>query len=181
MMRWTRFSCGFAAAVLLLIGCGSATNTLSGSIRVSDSALNYQRALSFCKEATPDICSEDSIVLPLTDRDALSQVRKAFRNEYDGATCGAGWMGRAFSDVSQGADVVVRNGEDDIIASSSLGAGTYRTPGLMTDAYCEYAFTLDVTDTGFYQLVIGNRDAPLYSYEELVEQGWLVELSLSSR
>jgi hypothetical protein len=46
------------------------------------------------------------------------------------------------------------------------------------DGNCFVKFTTTVPPAVFYQIRVGTRDAPVYTYEQMQEQGWSVLLSL---
>jgi hypothetical protein len=79
-----------------------------------------------------------------------------------------------YDDIIEGADVVVRNQADEIIATSSLGPGTNRG-----NDHCAFAFTVEeVPDAEFYSVEVSHRGALTYSKAELDGMDWNLSLNL---
>jgi hypothetical protein len=92
----------------------------------------------------------------------------------DGSCYGTGGYG----DMSEGANVVVRNGLGDVIESSQLGQGKSEASN-ETAAFCRFAFAVeDVPDSTFYAIEIAHRGEVNYSMAEMESRNWKVELSL---
>jgi hypothetical protein len=71
------------------------------------------------------------------------------------------------------ASVSVRNEADKLIGSGSTGANK------STIGSCEVTFTVeDVPRADFYQVEIGSHGGPSYSYGEMQQANWDLQLSL---
>lgn len=83
---------------------------------------------------------------------------------------------RGYSDIREGTQVRVLDGEGDLLATGKLergepGSGHYS---------CIFAFTVDdVPASDFYTVEVSHRDGLSYSHAELEDKNWTVELSLS--
>ncbi|MBA3738743.1 MAG: hypothetical protein H0W97_09245 [Actinobacteria bacterium] len=81
------------------------------------------------------------------------------------------------------ADVELRNASGEIIGSATTSEDKATDlPGNVSDddPTCRVEFAIDdVPDSTFYELKIGSHDGPTYSADELEQQDWHVELSLS--
>lgn len=91
----------------------------------------------------------------------------------NGSTCtGAG----GFSDLKEGAQVLILNEDGTTIATGSLASGTFQPA---RGVLCTWSFTIaDVPDAKFYKAKINHRDGPSYSYADLEQRGWKIELRL---
>lgn len=90
-----------------------------------------------------------------------------------------------YSDISEGTQVVVKNGQGTILATGRLGVGTFppipspapKTPP--TTDICGFAFLVPaIPDSDFYSIEVSHRGALVYSREDLKAKGWQVALSL---
>jgi hypothetical protein len=80
-----------------------------------------------------------------------------------------------FDDLTGGMGVVIENGSGDTIAVGEAQPGTYS----QNDNTCEFAFTVeDVPESDFYAIRISHRSGPTYSYEQLQEMNWHIQLSI---
>ena len=80
-----------------------------------------------------------------------------------------------YSDVQEGAQVVVKDGEGAILAVSSLGAGRIVVPPLA----CLFPFAVEgIPLRDFYSIEVSHRGALSYSYADLEARGWIVKLTL---
>jgi hypothetical protein len=80
-----------------------------------------------------------------------------------------------YDDVRGGAQVIVTDGRGDTLSTGRLSAGEFDGFG------CVFSFALqDVTRADFYTLTVagGRRGELQYSYDELAENDWSVQLSL---
>jgi hypothetical protein len=101
--------------------------------------------------------------LTLTDSDFNWSVGKA--------CTGSG----GYSDISEGADVTVKNESGRIIANATLEAGTGAA------GPCLFPFHVKgVPDAKFYAIEISHRGELRYSKDELAKQNWIVLPSLGS-
>lgn len=80
-------------------------------------------------------------------------------------------VGLNFDDCtfSGGEQVVVTNGDGDVIATTEL-SDTVRDHDI-----CTAAFTVSVPDADFYRFEFGSVEGPTLSRDELEEQDWRVE------
>jgi hypothetical protein len=93
-----------------------------------------------------------------------------------------------YSDVSDGAPISVSDGDDKVVATSTLGRGTPDTVPFNPDVgssrtagsykVCRHAFKVVVPDTKYYRIVIGKR-AIAYAKADLVSKNWAIILNLS--
>jgi hypothetical protein len=83
-----------------------------------------------------------------------------------------------YSDVSAGAQVVIKDGAGAILQTGALGLGhLVDYSGL--NATCAFDFSVDgVPDAPFYQVEVSSRGDISYSAVEMEQNGWHVELSL---
>lgn len=85
-----------------------------------------------------------------------------------------------YSDIQEGAQVVVRDGEGSTLATSSLEEG--RAYGTQSEAFqgpCVFSFEVrDVPESDFYTIEVSHRGEITYSREELESAGWTAELTL---
>ena len=93
-----------------------------------------------------------------------------------------------YSDVSDGAQIIVKDADDTIIAKGSLdrgtadtapfnpSAGSARTPE--THNLCRHTFAVVVPETAFYRIIIGRRPIA-YSKADLAAKNWAISLSLT--
>jgi hypothetical protein len=94
-----------------------------------------------------------------------------------------------YSDVSDGAQVVVRDADDKIIAQGNLDRGTADTAPFnpssgsgrtgQTYKVCRHAFTVVVPEIGFYRITIGRRAIP-YTKADLKAKNWSINLNLDA-
>lgn len=94
-----------------------------------------------------------------------------------------------YSDLSDGAQVIVRDAGDRIIAKGSLDRGTADTVPFNPSAgsartaethnLCRHAFAVAVPETGFYRITIGRRNIT-YSKVALAAKNWAISLSLNA-
>lgn len=85
-----------------------------------------------------------------------------------------------YRDISGGADVTVRNGDDDIVGVSRLDDGepSFNDDIHTTTSFCDFAFAVDVTAERFYSIEIGSRGDLSYSFDDLENSGWTIALSI---
>jgi hypothetical protein len=128
-----------------------------------------------------------------SDEDGVSRVSLEGDCEGDGG----------YSDLTAGAQVTVKDESGKVIGTGNLRPGTassidpsgdktaeslgttlavLRTVsaglGIQSRA-CEFEFTIeDVPRVDFYNLSIGRRDGPTYTFEEMERNGWEVALSI---
>lgn len=96
-----------------------------------------------------------------------------------GDTCsGAG----GYDDIEEGAQVTVKDGDGDLLATADLGPGEVTDEDNSTDSFtqCDLPFTVDVPASDFYVIEVSHRGEISYSREELEKKNWKVELSLGS-
>lgn len=79
-----------------------------------------------------------------------------------------------YGDVAQGLDVIVRDGQGEIIANGDLGKGKP-----LTATSCEFPLKVtDIPESDFYEVSVGRRGSTVYRRSELENQAWYLELSL---
>jgi hypothetical protein len=80
-----------------------------------------------------------------------------------------------YSDLSGGTQVVLTDDKGQTLSTGRLSAGEFDGLG------CVFSFALeDVTRSDFYRLTVssGSRGELQYSYEELADDDWSVQLSI---
>jgi len=78
-----------------------------------------------------------------------------------------------YSDIHGGAQVVVKDESDELIATGSLSAGH------VSSGQCDFPIAVrNVPDANFYTIQVSHRGGISYSREELKAKGWMVGLSL---
>lgn len=107
--------------------------------------------------------------------EAASAVQKLDRlNQLkDGKTfpCPQG-PGGGYDDLAAGANVVVRDGEGGIIATSKL------TGGVQSSAGVTFTFTAKVPKTEFYEVEVSHRGGLRFSFEDLEKADWEIHSSI---
>ncbi len=79
-----------------------------------------------------------------------------------------------YDDLRSGADVVVMDGQGGVLAVGRLKAGKAET-----ETVCKFDFEVKgVPRADFYRFEISHREAPSYSYDDMVRMGWRLELSI---
>ncbi len=101
--------------------------------------------------------------LMLFDRNAV---------ERSGECYGAG----GYSDIGSGVQVVVRDGNNNVMGVGKLVADETSASG----QGCSFEFEVEVQESEFYQIEIGHRGEMVYSFEELEERDWIIGLSLGN-
>lgn len=81
-----------------------------------------------------------------------------------------------YDDIEEGASVTAFDGEGRIVGTTRLKAGKVLGEGLFPD--CIFGFRIEVKTADFYTFQISHRDGPAFSYAELVEEDWTVQLTL---
>lgn len=73
--------------------------------------------------------------------------------------------------------ISVRDGENHLIGIGKMLSGTFRKiNGLMT---CQIPFTIpNIPKSAFYSIKMGNRGVLDYSFDELVKDGWDIEMHI---
>ena len=140
--------------VLLVFGCsgGGSDNSDSASDATASEAQTYRVQGS------------------LTLRDGSWDVGESCR--------GSG----GYSDITSGAQVVVRNQDGTILATGRLGAGTaVQIPGttLTFTGRCEFRFDVrSLPKEDFYSFEVSHRGEITYSFQEMRSASWEVHLTL---
>lgn len=113
-------------------------------------------------------------------------VDDSIHSRFGGDLC----YGRAgYDDITEGAQVVVKDASGTIVATGSLGAGEANgTAGDIgpngqlvpsTATTCTFPITVgSVPDSSFYSVEVSHRGAQTYSRDQLVANGWTIALSL---
>jgi hypothetical protein len=84
-----------------------------------------------------------------------------------------------YSDMREGAQVVVKDGSGSVIAVGALGPG--EAPGAAGEKSpdCQFPFSVaGIPVEEFYSIEVSHRGATTFSHDELEAQGWTVSLSL---
>lgn len=82
---------------------------------------------------------------------------------------------RGYDDITVSADVVIVDGSGTTIAKGELGPGEYDEEATS----CTFDFTVeDVPTSDFYSVRVGHRDGPTYSFRDLDDLRWTMDLSL---
>ena len=82
-----------------------------------------------------------------------------------------------YSDIQSGLDVIIKSGSGNIIAKGNLGSDNYK--GEYSRVTCNFPFSIGrIPKSKFYTIEVGRRGALTYSYDELEERDWKVELNL---
>ena len=84
------------------------------------------------------------------------------------------WGSGGYGDIDEGLDVVLRNGQGEIIANGNLGRGKP-----LAETECEFPFELsNIPESDFYEVSVGRRGSTVYSRSELEGRNWHLILSL---
>jgi len=90
--------------------------------------------------------------------------------ETNGSSC---YTTGGYSDVNSGTNVTVKSGEGKLLGITDLSSGV--TAGSYS---CTFSFIMEVPNSEFYSIDIGNRDEVSYSKDELEAKGWSLDLTL---
>jgi hypothetical protein len=83
-----------------------------------------------------------------------------------------------YSDLTQGAQILVENGAGATIATGTLGAGNHPAADPQ-GIFCDFPFTVSVpANATFYQFKIGTRGGPSYSLDQMKQMNWNVGLAI---
>lgn len=163
--------CCLLLTMLLAGACGAGRQILTGSVSVSEPTSAFYSAQVWCAQNTP-YCPDGE--LPPTDSVELQNLKA----ELDGISCTGEWMYDGYSDLDEGAEVTVRDGEGNVAGIGRLGLGTLSVVTTATAATCVFPFEVELEKTDFYQLSLAGRDAPSYTFEGLEAAGWRVDLMI---
>lgn len=85
-----------------------------------------------------------------------------------------------FDDMRGGANVVVRDGNENVIGTGTLESGVLVDTGSgRGNHYCEFGFSVELARTAdFYTVEVAGRGGPVYSHADMEENGWEVNLTL---
>ena len=85
-----------------------------------------------------------------------------------------------YSDIAAGADVVIRDGGGELIATSRLRSGKVIVADTTLDLKaCSFEWTVeDVPEVDFYEIEVARRGGLTYSKSEMEEQDWKISSSL---
>lgn len=134
----------------LLIGAG-------GGVGITLAATNHQ--------ASSPTTHSVAVTFDLTDSESFIALNR-------GDTCsGEG----GYSDIGPGAELTVTNQSQTVIATSSLGDGTYNGQA------CEFTTSVAVPiRESFYGFSVSKRGTITYSATQIQQANWAVALSLGS-
>lgn len=74
--------------------------------------------------------------------------------------------GGGYEDIARGGQVVIRDGNGSILATTSLLGGTLGVHG------CTFAYSAHVPDVPFYEVTVTHRGALTYSKQQLAASRW---------
>ena len=84
--------------------------------------------------------------------------------------------GSGYSDLKEGAQVLVLDGAGTTIGTGTLGAG-HRAPD--STSKCTFDFAVaGVPKADFYSVKVSHRGGPTYSFADLQSRGWKVDLTI---
>lgn len=87
---------------------------------------------------------------------------------------------RGFDDIQTGANVVILDGSGNTLATTHLELKEGFTATGVSSNICEFSFTVEVPRASFYTVKIGRRGAPTYSFQEMEQNDWKIDLSIGS-
>lgn len=166
--------------VFLLISCTSDTGQVS---ELEEQLLTANGDIASLES---DLFTATSMSIPTTSTVATANIEGTFalgsfdhRSNEDSTGC---WGDRGYTDISEGTNVVVRDGEGAVIGTSSLDAGVrvedIRDFGNYSFWRCEFSFDVLVpADSPFYALDVSHRGELTYSNADMVTLGWIVEVN----
>lgn len=97
-------------------------------------------------------------------------------NFRQGMTCSGAAISSGYSDMTAGAQVVVKDEEGAIIATGSLGAGSWRNK-----SECVLPLSVRrVPAAKFYSIEVSNRGEQRYSAEDLADRSYEINLTLGN-
>lgn len=89
-----------------------------------------------------------------------------------------------FSDIAEGADVVVKDETGKIVANGNLGGGVLAKAEVVPEnepPQCSFTFSLlAVPKASIYTIGVANRGDVTFSYPDLQTDGWQVALSIGT-
>ena len=84
-----------------------------------------------------------------------------------------------YDDITAGAQVVVKDGDGNVIGTGRLEAGRATEAIAGTMWFCTFDFSLEVpADMPFYVIEVSHRGELTYSLAEMEEQDWMLSLTL---
>lgn len=83
-----------------------------------------------------------------------------------------------YSDFGSAMNVTVTDGAGEIIGTTSTGAAEYVDAGRSSTLFCQTSFDIDVAVVDFYRIEIGSRGDMSYSFDELRDRDFHIELTL---
>lgn len=84
-----------------------------------------------------------------------------------------------YTDMTAGADVTVKDGHGDLLATGELSGGRI-SESIDTLSSCEFTFEVKVPDADFYSIEVSSRGEVDFSKKDLASNDWTAELSLGS-
>lgn len=86
-----------------------------------------------------------------------------------------------YDDVEAGMPVTIRDGNGSILATGKVGDGTQPSDSQYSSVTCVFEFQVDnVPKADFYAIEVGRRGQLNYSFAEMQEKNWSVQLSLGT-
>ena len=82
--------------------------------------------------------------------------------------------GKAYKDIYAATGIEVRDGNSNLLATGVLGSATVVDDGALGS--CVFQVTLDLKEADFYQIKIGRRYDKSFSFQEMVNENWKLEL-----
>lgn len=112
------------------------------------------------------------------DSDDAAQIIEAtsgFLAEVVGTECRDTF---GYEDVHPGSQVIVKDGDGSVVATTRLSSGTFVEGLPITRTACEFTFEAEVPEADFYTVEVAGREGPTFSREELDALDWEVGLEL---
>ena len=114
--------------------------------------------------------------VPPTDPPPAHVIKGSF-TLVDDATAANGCVGPSdgnWREVHPGAEVEVRNGDNWLIGTGSLGDGEAGTWGQFAEKACTYSFTVGVADAEAYKIHYPGGLSHSYTFDEMQAHEWAV-------
>jgi len=135
--------------------------TADGDI-VSPSDTNYDGTVAQKCYFSRNGATQDDLVVHAPKIKASKDGKYPLTGTLTAPSCGGGYN-------LENTDVTIRNEKDEIIASATTSAST-------TTGTCTVKFSVEVPKASFYQLRIGTHGAPTYSFDDLQNLSFNLEL-----
>jgi hypothetical protein len=163
----------FLLAGLLVAGCSAAATPIIVYVTPAPTA---PPTASPTVEASPEpTVAPTTVPTPVQHTISGSLLLIDMSGRGVGYSVASGCGGRGgYSDISEGAQVTVRDDAGKVIATGHLGAG-----GWASGMSCRFDFTIgSVPDAEFYQVEVSHRGPMSYSRADMEAMHWSVEMTL---